>query len=113
MPWLRLYSEILDDEKMKLLAFEDRWHYVAILCLKRMGVLDKKGDLRDRMIAAKLGLSLAELDSVKKRLVDVELVDKNLNPKAWDKRQFESDSRAKSQREYRERKAKKEAENGA
>lgn len=42
LPWLRLYHRIIDDDKMRLLAFEDRWHFIALLCLKREGVLDEK-----------------------------------------------------------------------
>ena len=34
MQWFRLYAGIVDDEKLRLLAFEDRWHYVALLALK-------------------------------------------------------------------------------
>ena len=44
LPWLRLYTEIIDDEKLGLLAFEDRWHFIAILCLKGKGVLDGEPD---------------------------------------------------------------------
>ena len=29
MPWFRLYHRMIDDEKLRLLAFEDRWHFVA------------------------------------------------------------------------------------
>ena len=40
-PWFRLYNEIIDDEKLLLLAFQDRWHYVALLALKNKGVRDE------------------------------------------------------------------------
>lgn len=39
MPRFRAYTEMVDDEKLRLLAFEDRWHYVALLCLKGQGVI--------------------------------------------------------------------------
>lgn len=102
MKWFRLYAEAVDDSKLNLLAFEDRWHFIAICCLKCSGELEGKGDLRIRRIATKLGLSLAELDNVKKRLMEVELVDKEFNPVAWERRQFDSDRSAKRTRKYRE-----------
>ena len=105
LPWLRLYTEIIDDEKIGLLSFEDRWHYVALLCMKRKGILDRQSDLRERQIALKLGLSVAELDSVKKRLAGADLIDDDMQPLSWDKRQFESDqdkTAAERQRRRRE-----------
>ena len=40
LPWFRTYTRMVDDDKLKLLAFEDRWHFVALLCLKGEGLLD-------------------------------------------------------------------------
>ncbi|EKU29717.1 hypothetical protein C660_12539 [Alcaligenes sp. HPC1271] len=51
MPWFRAYTEMVDDEKLRLLAFEDRWHYVALLCLKGQGVLDSEDTLMLRKVA--------------------------------------------------------------
>ena len=78
LPWLRLYTETIDDEKLGLLAFEDRWHFVALLCLKGQGILDKGYDknLLVRAAAMKLGLTVDELGDVVSRLAAVELVDK-------------------------------------
>jgi hypothetical protein len=105
MKWFRLYAEAVDDEKLRLLAFEDRWHFVALLCLKASGVLDENsGEMLRRKVAIKLGLSLAELDSVAKRLADIKLIDrKTLQPLAWDERQFASDTSRERTRAYRER----------
>jgi len=44
--WFRAYADMVDDEKLRLLAFEDRWHFVALLCCKRAGLLDN-GDPHD------------------------------------------------------------------
>ncbi len=76
MPWFRAYTEMVDDEKLRLLAFEDRWHFVALLCLKGQGLLDEGGPLLMRKVAVKLGLSVVELGDVVSRLAAVELVDK-------------------------------------
>lgn len=75
LPWFRAYTEMVDDEKLRLLAFEDRWHFVALLCLKGQGVLDETGPLLFRKVAVKLGLTLAELEDVARRLSEVGLLD--------------------------------------
>ena len=79
--WFRMYSEAVDDEKLRLLAFEDRWHFVAILCCKAQGLLDGDDTLRRRKVAVKLGLAARELDEVARRLEEVGLIDaETLNP---------------------------------
>ena len=76
LPWFRAYTEMMDDEKLRLLAFEDRWHFVAILCLKFDGLLDKEQNhsLLSRKVALKMGLTIDELADVMKRLEAVGLV---------------------------------------
>jgi hypothetical protein len=106
LPWLRLYTEIIDDEKLGLLAFEDRWHFIAILCLKGKGVLDSEPDaeMLHRKAALKMGIAVAELEKVLMRLSRMGLVDKDtLQPRAWDARQMQSDSSADRVRAFRER----------
>lgn len=105
-PWFRLYTETVDDEKLRLLAFEDRWHFVALLCCKGAGLLDS-GDndqLLRRKLAVKLGLSPRELEEVARRLEEVGLIDaETFQPLAWDDRQFKSDSSTARVRKYREK----------
>jgi hypothetical protein len=48
-----MYAEAVDDEKLRLLAFEDRWHFVALLCLKSLGTLDSDAPFLERRIALK------------------------------------------------------------
>ena len=109
MPWLRLYSEIVDDEKLRLLAFEDRWHYIALLCCKRKGILDEGCDetLKRRKVAVKLGVQLMELEQICRRLHEVELIDLDtLQPTGWDGRQMPSDkdeTAAERKRKQRDR----------
>ena len=108
--WFRCHNDIINDPKIRILAFEDRWHYIAICCMKSEGDLDKnyKPELRDRFIATQLGISIIDLDSVKKRLLEVLLIDENWQPLGWDKRQFISDKKdptaADRQKRYRENK---------
>ncbi|MCK7581074.1 MAG: hypothetical protein MZV65_39720 [Chromatiales bacterium] len=106
--WFRLYAEAVDDEKLRLLAFEDRWHYIAILCCKGQGILDENNDsLLWRKVAVKLGVQVRELEEIARRLAEVGLIDQGtLQPCGWDKRQFISDrdpTAAERQRRKRER----------
>ena len=104
LPWFRLYTDAVDNVKLRMLAFEDRWHYVAICCLKRSGLLDKHDQQNyTRMIAIKLGLQLSDLDEVKRRLMEVDLIDESFSPIGWSDRQFESDSSTERVRQYRAR----------
>lgn len=109
LPWFRFYKDAVDDAKLKLLAFEDRWHFIALLCCKAQGLLDSDTPLARRKICIKLGLDSRELEEVVRRLAEVELVDaKTMTPLAWDKRQFKSDgdpTSAERQRRQRERNA--------
>lgn len=106
-PWFRLYTEAVDDEKLRLLAFEDRWHFIALLCCKGKGIIDEPNkDLMRRKVAVKLGLDPRALDEVTRRLAEVGLIDEQtLQPVAWEKRQFGSDhdpTRAQRLRRFRE-----------
>jgi hypothetical protein len=108
LSWFRMWADAVDDEKLRLLAFEDRWHFVALLCLKARGILDEKNaDLRWQKVCLKLGLDSAELERVMKRLETVGLVscnaEKNFQPTAWNKRQFVSDSSTSRVRAFRKR----------
>lgn len=107
MQWFRLYAGIVDDEKLRLLAFEDRWHYVALLALKCDGLLDKNIDLPmlNRHVAVKLGVQLRELETIANRLEEVGLIDaETFQPLAWGKRQFKSDSSTARVQAFRARK---------
>jgi hypothetical protein len=104
MQWFRLYHRIVDDEKLRLLAFEDRWHFVALCCLKASGLLNEPdNDLRTRKIAVKLGIQVRELDEIARRLREVDLVDDELNPVAWDELQYRSDNSTERVHKYREK----------
>jgi hypothetical protein len=103
MRWFRMHADAVDDVKLRLLAFEDRWHYVAVLCMKCDGILDDHADsgLLDRMVAAKLGLGIRETDEARRRLVEVDLIDEKWQPLGWGKRQYESDKSTARVRKFR------------
>lgn len=113
LSWFRMYSEFLTDPVIKLLAFEDRAHFVSALCMKSMGVLDKSyptPELRKRVISSLVGLSsvsgapgeLPAIDQARDRLMAVGLIDEDWQPLNWNKRQFQSDSSTERTRRWRE-----------
>lgn len=105
LPWFRLYHRMIDDEKLRLIAFEDRWHFVALCCLKASGLIDEPADdLRARKIAVKLGVQVRELEEIARRLSEVGLVDENLSPIAWDELQQRSDNVTERVKRHREKK---------
>lgn len=114
LPWFRTYTRMVDDDKLKLLAFEDRWHFVALLCLKGEGLLDK-GDapaLLMRKVAVKLGLDVRSLEEVARRLAEVGLIEQaTLQPSKWATLQMRSDVDATAaDRKRRQRQRKKDAD---
>lgn len=104
LPWFRVYHRMVDDERLRLLAFEDRWHFVALLCLKADGMIDgEKNELWERRLAVKMGLQTRELEELQRRLMGVGLIDADWQPCKWDELQQRSDSSADRTRKYRER----------
>lgn len=107
LPWFRAYTKMVDDEKLRLLAFEDRWHFIAILCLKGQGILDSNDPLMMRKAAVKMGLDLRSLEEVARRLAEVGLIEQaTLQPIKWGKLQHRSDadpSAAERKRRQRQR----------
>jgi hypothetical protein len=106
MNWFRMYGEFIYDEKLEFLAFEDQRHYVFLLCMKSIGLLDKAYPLPgmiDEVVRRRLGIHSEALDNAKSRLIGVGLIDDNWQPVAWDKRQFASDSSVDRTRKYREK----------
>ncbi len=106
MRWLRLWTDILEDPKLLLLAPGDRWYYIGILALKRTGLLDERdsAEMRDRKVALRLRLDAPERDELRRRLTEVRLIDKDWQPVGWEKRQFDSDTSAARTRKWREKK---------
>lgn len=111
LKWFRAYSGIVDDDKLRLLAFEDRWHFVALCALKCSGLLDEpQSQLRDRKIAVKLGVQVRELEEIARRLQDVELIDETLCPCKWDDLQYRSDTSTDRVKKFREKQRRNEVQ---
>lgn len=99
-PWFRMYHEFATDPKVQMLSEVDQRRFVMLLCLRCCN-----GDetLHETEVAFQLRISDAELAETKATLMAKNLVDDDLKPLAWDKRQFASDSSTARVREYRER----------
>lgn len=105
LPWFRTYSGIIDNDKIRLVAFEDRWHFIGILACKAQGILDidAPNQMMRRRVAIKLGVQGAELDEISRRLAEVDLINKkSLQPLGWDRRQYRSDNSTERVRKHRE-----------
>ena len=104
MKWFKLHNDIIHDPKLKVLAFEDRWHFVALMCLQNDGTLDEPEDILPELIAQCLGIHGPDLESLKERLIRVRLIDDDWRPRNWDKRQVSSDpTNAERQRRWKEK----------
>lgn len=107
-PWFRFYSDFIQDDKIEFLSFEDQRHYVFVLCMKNMGLLDKEypmAGMMEKIIARRLGLQGEAFVAVKIRLQDMGLIDDQWQPTGWDKRQYVSDSSAERVKRHREKRA--------
>jgi hypothetical protein len=106
LPWFRMYAEAAGDPVLQSLAFDDQRHYFILLCLKCGGTLDRDvaEEHRERIIARGLGLDAVTASEVKRRLLEVSLVDQNWQPLGWDKRQYNSDISTDRVRKYRNNK---------
>jgi len=109
LPWFRLYSRIINDPEIELLAFEDQRHYIWLLCLKNENHLSRyQSDPKKlrAVVGKKLGLQAEALDGCYERLLETGLIDEGWNPTNWDKLQYVSDNSTKRVREYRKRQEK-------
>jgi len=105
-PWFRMYKEFALDPLIQSLAFEDQRHYVMLLCLKCDGLLDRQitQASKERIVLRSLGLDPITANEAKRRLLEVNLIDKNWQPLAWNKRQFISDHSTERVRKSRNNK---------
>ena len=102
MQWFRLYNDIVDNHKIRMLAFEDRWHFIAIMACHSQE-LGGGDEFFERSLAIKLGVQVRELEEIQRRLMDVNLIDANWIPIGWDDRQFLSDNSHARVKKYREK----------
>ena len=107
LPWFRWDTSAVDNDKLRLLSFDDRWHFVALCCCKAQGILDIEAprSMILRRIAVKLGVQAVDLDEILRRLDEVGLIDrKKLLILKWNERQFISDHSNDRVSKYRKNK---------
>lgn len=98
--WFRLYSEFAFDPKVQLLDETLQRRYVMLLCLAAAGVTPTN-DVSEVDFALRIGVS--ECEKTRSTLVSKGLIDSKWFPKAWSKRQFESDSSTDRVKRFRKR----------
>lgn len=104
MKWFKLYPEIANHPRLRILSFEDRWHYVSLMCAKADGTLDQPNEkLRDQMLSVHLGLTPVEMAAVKERLMDVELIAEDWDIINWEDKQSSDATGAARKRRQRAR----------
>ena len=99
--WFRMYHEFATDPKVQMLSETDQRRYIMLLCLK---CCNDDVTLHETEVAFQLRISNEELTATKQRLIEKGLIDESLNPTAWDKRQFVSDSSASRVAKHRAKK---------
>ena len=99
--WFRLYAEFATDPKVQMLSEIDQRRYVMLLCLR---CCNGCVTLPVTAIAFQLRISDAEFEITRKRLVDLNLIDGDCKPVAWEKRQFDSDTSNARVAKHREKK---------
>lgn len=104
MKWFKLYPEIANHPRLRILSFEDRWHYISLMCAKADGTLDQPNEkLRDQMLSVHLGLTPVEMVQVKERLMDVELIAEDWDIINWEDKQSSDATGAARKRRQRAR----------
>lgn len=98
-----MYAEWASDPVVQSLSFDDQRHHAVLLCLKCNGTLDRKiaAAQRERIILRGLGLDAITAGEVRRRLLEVGLIDEDWQPNGWDKRQYNSDISTNRVRKYR------------
>ena len=110
MKWFKVHAEIIHDPKIRALAFEDRWHFVAVMALTADGTLDEPAELRDELVSVALGLHGIDLEKAKARLMRLRFIGDDWKPTRWEKRQACADpTSAERQRRWKESRAQSKA----
>jgi hypothetical protein len=95
LPWLRLYTEMPTDPKIRRLEVPHRWLYVVVLCLARQSpvpgslMLTEQQPITEADLAEEAGLHWRTVRSGMARLADVGLVVVDLDRDTWQVPTFE------------------------
>ena len=105
MRWFRLYTEMLDDEKVQMLtpALFKTWVNLLCVAASRDGVLPPVEKLAFKLRVSNHDMQSRIEDLIIAGLIDVR-ADKSLQPHNWERRQWKSDDSAERVRKHRETK---------
>jgi|GEM_PF-5265388 len=90
LPWLCLHTDILEHPKLIALNRVQCWQFIQVLLVKRRGLLDmafRCTQDRDSLMARMLVIGKKSCANLKKRLMEVELIDDDWQPLGWYERQ--------------------------
>lgn len=86
-PWFRMYHEFATDPKVQMLSEADQRRYIMLLCIR---CSNDDVTLQDEEVAFQLRISNDEWAETKALLMSRGLIDEAGRPRAWDRRQNES-----------------------
>jgi len=90
LPWLCFHTDFLENPKIIPLNRVQRLHFIEVLIVKRRGLLDmafRSTQDRDSLMARTLSIGKKSCANLKKRLMEVELIDDDWQPLGWYERQ--------------------------
>jgi len=112
MSWLRLYTEITKDRKIRRIPAQYRWIWIAVLCMAKDSPEEGKLLISDNIpadlydIADEAGVDVDDVRKAMEIFIDQGMVEFTNNVyivKNWDKRQYKSDNSSERVRRYRSR----------
>ena len=111
--WLRLYTEIKRDRKLRRLPLAQRWLYVCVLCIAKESPVPGWLLLGENMLvtyedlADEAAISVEEAKAGMQTFIDqqmIEEVEGRWRVRTWDTRQYESDNSTERWRKWKENK---------
>lgn len=91
LPWFRLYNEIVDNIKIRMISPEYRWYFIAIMACKCQNILKGDPELVQKVLTIKLDVTEEKLAEIKAHLLMVNLIEPDFTPVGWSERQYKSD----------------------
>jgi len=100
LPWFRLYSEIVDNIKIRMIDPQYRWYFVAIMACKCQNIVKGDADHVERVLMIKLGIDQQTLHEIRDTLLAADLIDETYTPIGWSERQYKSDHSTQRSRKF-------------
>jgi hypothetical protein len=107
--WFRLYTEILEDRKLKRFTHAQKWGWIVVMCLASEKLKGERGwfKMADLDIADAMDFSLEDWQSLKRMLLTREMIEVEdggiIKICNWFTRQYESDHSSERVKKFREK----------